>query len=207
MTSRREETPKIYAGGMTGTSIVLNGTSSAGKSSIALALQRRWPGPLQVSGLDTFLGCQSAAFFGVDDNVAPGFTWLPGTVGGRPAYRITLGPVGRALTRAAAAFWRSSAEQGIDQVIDDVWLTRDQADELHRALSGSRVLWVGVHCPLEELERRERERRDRRHGTARGQFDLVHNWRPYNLNLDTTALSPAECADLIMAALEVFRPM
>lgn len=192
---------------MTSTSIVLNGTSSAGKSSIALALQHRWPGPLQVSGLDTFLGCQSAAFFGLGDNVAPGFTWLPATIGGRPAYRIALGPAGRALTRAAAAFWGSSAKQGIDQVIDDVWLTRDQADELHRALSGSRVLWVGVHCPLEELERRERERRDRRHGTAHGQFDLVHNWRPYDLNLDTTALNPEECADQIMAALEVVRPM
>jgi chloramphenicol 3-O-phosphotransferase len=34
---------------------VLNGTSSAGSSSIALAQQRRWSGPLQVSGLNAFL--------------------------------------------------------------------------------------------------------------------------------------------------------
>jgi chloramphenicol 3-O phosphotransferase len=186
---------------VTGTSIVLNGTSSAGKSSIALALQQRWPGPLQVSGLDTFLRCQSAAFFGLGNDVAPGFSWLPAAIGDGFGYRIALGPAGHALTRAAAAFWRSTAELGLDQVIDDVWITREQADQLPRALVDSRVLWVGVHCPLVVLERRERERGDRRRGTARGQFDLVHGWRPYDLELDTSTMSPEECAEQIMAAL------
>jgi chloramphenicol 3-O phosphotransferase len=188
--------------GVTGTSIVLNGASSSGKSSIALALQHRWPGPLQVSGLDTFLSCQSAAFFGVGDDIAPGFSWRPATIGGRPGYRIALGPAGRAVTRAAAAFWRSCAEHGLDQVIDDVWVTREQADELHRALAGLRVLWVGVHCPLDVLEARERDRGDRRPGTARGQFDVIHGWRPYDIEVDTSALSPQECAERITAALD-----
>jgi hypothetical protein len=47
-----------------GLTVVLNGPSSAGKSSIGRALQARWAGPLQLSGIDTFLGCQSAPFFG-----------------------------------------------------------------------------------------------------------------------------------------------
>lgn len=41
---------------MGGVCIVLNGASSAGKTSVALALRDRWQGPLQISGIDTFLG-------------------------------------------------------------------------------------------------------------------------------------------------------
>jgi chloramphenicol 3-O phosphotransferase len=33
--------------------------------------------------------------------------------------------------------------------------------------AGLDVIFIGVHCPLEELERREKERKDRRKGEAR----------------------------------------
>ena len=47
-----------------------NGPSCSGKSSIAAALQDRWPRPLQSTGVDTFLASQSERFFAIDD-VAP----------------------------------------------------------------------------------------------------------------------------------------
>ena len=46
--------------------IVLNGPSCSGKSSIAAALQDRWPRPLQSTGIDTFLASQSERFFAID---------------------------------------------------------------------------------------------------------------------------------------------
>ena len=193
-----------------GRCIVLNGASSSGKTSIAVELQRRWSGPLQVSGIDTFLACQSAALFGLDA-VAPGFSWLPERADGqsvdgrpvdaRPAYRIEVGPIGSAMLRAAQAFWHACASLGLDQVIDDVWLTREQACGLRSSLAGLPACYVAVRCPLEELERRERERGDRTLGTARGQHDLVHGWGPYDLEVDTSRQSPAECAGLILAYL------
>ena len=59
---------------MTATCIVLNGPSSSGKSSIAAVLQELWPGPLQVTGLDTFLAAQSRPFFASDGRTVAGFS-------------------------------------------------------------------------------------------------------------------------------------
>jgi chloramphenicol 3-O phosphotransferase len=183
------------------TCIVLNGASSSGKSSIAGELQRRWPGPLQVSGIDTFLACQSAAFFGLGV-VAPGFSWLPEPAAdGSPAYRIEVGPTGSAVLQAAQAFWRACASLGLDQVIDDVWLTREQVSGLGSSLAGRPTCYVGVRCPLEELERRERERGDRTLGTARGQYGVVHSWGRYDIEVDTSRQTSRECAEAIVSFL------
>ena len=188
---------------MAGRCIVLNGASSSGKTAIACALRELWPkpSPLQLSGFDTFLSCQSREFYGIDGETAPGFTWRATTLDGVAAQQIVTGPLGAALIRAAHAYWRACAEEGFDQLIDDVWLTREQALGLKGVLEGFDVLWVGVHCPLDVLEARERTRGDRPVGQARGQADLVHSWTSYDLELDTSKRSSTECAQEILAAL------
>src|SRR5437867_49635 len=119
---------------MPGITIVLNGASSSGKSSIARALQERWDGPLQVSGIDTFLALQSASFFAVHPETTAGFTWHETVVDGVAACDIVPGPLGEAMIRAAQRYWRACADGGIDQVCDDVWLSQKQFDDLARAL-------------------------------------------------------------------------
>jgi chloramphenicol 3-O phosphotransferase len=185
---------------MGGVCIVLNGASSVGKTSIALALRDRWPGPLQVSGIDTFLICQSDSFFG-DGSPAPGFAWVPTTIDRVPAFDIVVGPLGRGLERAAQRFWRACADVGLDQVVDDVWLTAEQALEFKSLMTGVNVLWVGVICPIEVIEQRERDRGDRRVGQARGHAHLVHTWTTYDIEVDTSLLSPAACASAILDVL------
>jgi chloramphenicol 3-O phosphotransferase len=185
---------------MAGVCIVLNGASSSGKTSIALALRDRWPGPLQISGIDTFLLCQSESFFG-DGSPAPGFAWIPAVVAGMPAFDVVAGPLGTALLRTAQVFWRACADEGLDQVVDDVWLTEDQALGFKSLMAGAHVLWVGVTCPLEVIEQRERDRGDRRVGQARGHAHLVHRWTGYDVEVDTSHLSPVECASIILDAI------
>lgn len=183
---------------MTAVCIVLNGSSGSGKSSIASALQKRWPRPLQVTGIDTFLASQSARFFVGDGS---GFTWVPTTVDGEPAFEILLGPLGLGMVRASHAYWAACAQAGLDQVIDDVWLVPEQPAGLQDALVGANTIWVGVHCPLPILEQRERERGDRTIGTARGQHGRVHRFRTYDLEVDTSIATPDECAEAIIAAV------
>jgi chloramphenicol 3-O phosphotransferase len=186
---------------MPGTCIVLNGTSGAGKSSIASALQDLWPGPLQVTGLDTFLASQSRKFFGMDGRLAEGFSWIPVTVDGQHAFTVVPGPLGLGMIRASHAYWAACALAGLDQVIDDVWLVPDQPVGLRSALTdaGANALWVGVRCPLIVAEEREKARGDRPVGNARGQYDLVHTFGGYDVEVDTSVASARECARTIIA--------
>lgn len=181
--------------------MVLNGASSAGVTSIGRVLQARWPGPLQLSGLDTFLGLQSAPFSGDRQRSAGGFDRLPVPGAPEALTEVRAGPLGRALVSAAHACWRASAAGGLDQVVDDVWLTRPAADALTTALAGLPVLWVGVRCDVAVLAERERRRGDRPLGQARWQAGQVHRWRGYDLEVDTTATTAEQCADRVLEAL------
>ena len=186
---------------MTATCIVLNGTSCSGKSSIAAALQELWPRPLQVTGIDTFLAAQSKRFFALDGRVAAGFSWVPVTVDGQPAFCWVPGPLGLEMIKASHAYWAACAAAGLDQVIDDVWLVPDQPAGLQDALLAANTLWV-LHCPLAIAEQRERERGNRIVGTVRGQQALVHTFRKYDVEVDTSVATPRECAEAILAVLD-----
>ena len=128
--------------------IVLNGPSCSGKSSIAAALQERWPRPLQSTGIDTFLASQSERFFAIDGTLIDGISWVPTTIDSMPAFDIVPGELGLGMIRASHSFWSSCVEAGLDQVIDDVWVIPEQPTGSERALSRATVLWVGVHCPF-----------------------------------------------------------
>ena len=64
---------------------------------------------------------------------------------------------------------------------------------------------MGVHCPLDELERREKARGDRDMGLAKTQLQYVHQHEVYDVEVDTYRNNLTVCADQIMAALEAGR--
>ena len=158
--------------------------------------------PLQVTGIDTFLAAQSKRFFAIGGHGAAGFSWVPVTVDGQPAFDVVPGPLGLGMIKASQAYWAACAGAGLDQVIDDVWLVPDQPAGLQDALVAANTLWVGVHCPLASAEQREAERGDRIAGTVRGQYGLVHTFRKYDVDVDTSVATPQECAQAILAALD-----
>jgi chloramphenicol 3-O phosphotransferase len=85
--------------------------------------------------------------------------------------------------------------EGGDDVIVDIVL-RD-AVERWRPF---RVLFVALHCPVEELERREAAR-GRRPGLTRGQAAWVQRAGICDLALDKSRCSPEACARQIVEAL------
>jgi chloramphenicol 3-O phosphotransferase len=161
--------------GRRGQIIFLNGTSSSGKSSIAEQL---------LLMLDP-----------------PHFYMAVDTINGMRARQKTseLDPAGLAavLTRTRAGFHRAVAGMAaagndviVDHVLSEPWRLLDCLD----VLADYRVVFVGVRCSPGELERRERARRDRLPGQAAAQLDQVHAHELYDLECDTTAASPHECA-------------
>jgi chloramphenicol 3-O phosphotransferase len=65
------------------------------------------------------------------------------------------------------------------------------------------VLFDGVRCPRDIVLRREVERKDGRTlGQAEAHFEVVHRWGAYDVEVDTSVLTPDEAAARIKAALD-----
>jgi chloramphenicol 3-O phosphotransferase len=65
-------------------------------------------------------------------------------------------------------------------------------------LSPFDIRFVGLFAPLHILEARELARGDRDIGLARWQYDRVHRNIAYDLEIDTSVLTPSQCAQLIL---------
>jgi chloramphenicol 3-O phosphotransferase len=170
--------------------VVLNGGSSAGKTTLTRALQDILPEVWFRAGIDTFLGAASIRLYdhplrltiGKDGSVrrGPEFDQL------YEAYRASVGTFARG---------------GANVIIDEVLLGGGSEQQAWRAALSAEPLWVGIRCRAEEAERRETQRGDRDTGMARGQADAVHDGVVYDVDLDLTAMSTAEAVVPIVAAI------
>jgi chloramphenicol 3-O phosphotransferase len=161
-----------------GNIIFLNGTSSSGKTGIAKTLQGILDEPYLHFCIDTFL-------------------WM---LPDRYLSQEALPTVGPKVISGMHHCIAASASIGNNIIVDHVLEQEQWLKECTRLLADLPVLFVGVRCPLEELERRERTR-NRQRGTARSQFDLVHAHGVYDLEVDTYAHNPMDCALQIKDAL------
>ena len=185
--------------------ILLNGASSAGKTTLARALQRVWPEPLQHIALDQFRDGMAGRYRGM--NAAPGD---PGALGLNvvpvrtpcgPGTALHFGAVGvralRAMRRAAAAF----AAAGVDVVLDDLLLEPAFLRDYLDVLRDRAVTFVGVRCDLATANAREAARPGRFPGTARAHWQRVHAGCVYDVEVDTGASNPAECAAQVLTVV------
>ncbi len=172
--------------------ILLNGVGSAGKSTIAKALQAITAEPFLHVEMDAFLEMLPEASFGHPDGV----TFETTIEDGKPSVVITTGPVAERALRGMRHAIVAMAAQGNNLIVDDVLLGGEKA-EYAALLAPFEVFRVGVFAPLDVLEARERERGDRWVGLARWQYDRVHKDMAYDLAIDAAGATPAECAELI----------
>ncbi len=117
-------------------------------------------------------------------------------------------PIDRVVARAQAGFHRAVAGMAragnhlvVDQVLSRPWRLPD----LLGLLDGLDVTFVGVHCSAPELARREKARGDRDIGQAARQLPVAHAHRVYDVECDTEAAGPRECALRIKEHLDLGR--
>jgi chloramphenicol 3-O phosphotransferase len=178
--------------------IYLNGTSSSGKSSIARALQERTDELYLHVQLDVFM--QMVPPHGWERADGMVLTFLP-------AYgaQVDFGPVCQPLFSGFHRSLAALASAGNQLIVDDVLLEDRWLREALEALVEHEVCFVGVHCPVEVAEARERQRSDRAEGVARGQYDQVHRHGVYDVEVDTSLLTPQACAERILEAQQRLR--
>jgi chloramphenicol 3-O phosphotransferase len=146
--------------------VLLNGPSSAGKTTLAQAVARRLPTPWLQMPVDLFHQIRTRPDADLTDR-----QW-------HDVYHRTRAAYHRALVGAATS--------GMDVLADHVLNEHWRLDDLLRLTDGVDVLLVHVTCSPKELRRRERLRGDRDTGTALHQQRLVFQHGDCDLAVDTT---------------------
>jgi chloramphenicol 3-O phosphotransferase len=172
--------------------ILLHGTTSSGKTTVARAIQRLSDCPWLRLGIDTFWTGVHERWFEFGDGADEGFRWLDDG-------QIVPGPVGQQLAAAMRAAVAAVARLGFPVITDDVFIDPEWADAWRRVLAGVPTVWVGVFAPLEIVEERERRRGDRIRGEARAQYDVIHRGIEYDVTVDTSRHDADACAQAILS--------
>ena len=191
-----------------GQMVILNGPSRAGKTSIATVIQQTFEGIWMGLGMDLHIKATPPAY-------RPGVGLRPQI----PEYAIQTDP-DRVLLEVLedkvpilyAALYESIVAHtrlGLN-VVADVYhhdfYTRPRGilADCARRLSGLPTLFVGVHCPTEVIwQRREatwEQNRDTVGEDVRVAVELgkrAARGHRYDLEVDTSCLSPEECAEVI----------
>jgi chloramphenicol 3-O phosphotransferase len=168
---------------MTGKIIFVNGASSSGKSTLCRALQARLELPFWHYSIDHFRHS-----------------------GVLPDERIERGDFSWALMRPAffEGFHRclpALAQAGNNLLVEHIIETAEWRSRLEQLFRPFDVFWVGLHCPLAELEKRELQRGDRRVGEAREDHATVHAHCTYDIEVDSTR----PLADNVRAVIDAWQ--
>ena len=162
--------------------IFLNGTSSSGKTSIALELRNRIEEIYFIYSRDVF------------QSMFPGHIWTDDEL------MRTIGPsMFRGFHNSIATF----AAAGNRVIVDHVLNRQEWVYDCAEALSGIKTIFIGVKCPIDVAEERERVRGDREIGLVRSQYDVVHAHNLYDLEVDTSKNRAGECADMIIERMKI----
>lgn len=188
--------------------ILVNGPSSAGKTTLCRALQAAIEHPYLVVGFDDFIFMSAPRYYrGADTKqqsetdalTALGVEMVQTSPPGAPiSVTARFGPVFRRMLDAMAPAVRTLIDHDNDVIFDHVLHDRAMYESYIRASSGLDVFSIGVMCPLDVLERRERARGDRVLGRARGLADVVHTFCAYDTTVDTDAMATEACVRKVL---------
>ncbi len=161
--------------------ILINGASSSGKKTFAKALQAKLDQPFWHFSFDHI---RNSGVLPLDRLRDDDFSWpemRPGVFDG----------FHRCLPVLAGA--------GNNLIVEHIIETKEWMSDLVELLSGADVYFVAVHCPLDELERREQARGDRRAEEARRDYESIHGHCLYDMEIDGTAPTESSIRALIAA--------
>jgi chloramphenicol 3-O phosphotransferase len=189
--------------------VILNGAPLAGKSSIVKVIQETFDGVWMNLGVDVFARGVTPKRYqpGIGLRPGPG----PGFGGDAPELEPLVPTFYAALYESIAVHSRLGLK-----VVTDIGhhgaIHQDILSDCAQRLAGLPVLFVGVRCPIEEIMKR-RNQAGREGGYVAGTDDdpvpppvalwqeEVHKPGIYDLEVDTSLLSPQGCAEVIRQRL------
>lgn len=182
--------------------IILNGAPRSGKSSIVKVIQETFDGPWMNLGVDVFKEHITPQRY------SPAIGLRPGGEG--PDLEPLIVVLYAAMYETIAAHSRLGLNVIVDVGHHDSYSRpRGILVDSARRLNGLPVLFVGVRCPIEIIMERRRKTWGRG-GSADDPVPRpvqlwqreVHDPGIYDLEVDTSLLSPEACAEVIQRRLE-----
>jgi chloramphenicol 3-O phosphotransferase len=180
--------------------ILVNGPSSAGKTTLCRGLQAAIAHPYLCIGFDDFIftsaeryyrGADTAEQSDQDRFTADGVRMVVTSAPDEPrSVAAVFGPVFRSLIDGMAPAVRALVDTGSSVIFDHVLHDREMYDSAVRSFAGLDVFRVGVVS-----------RGDRVLGRARGLADVVHQFCEYDVVVDTGKDDPKSCIDQVQARL------
>lgn len=166
--------------------IIIHGPSSAGKTTLARAVQEQFDIPFLRFSFDVF-----REVLPMNQVNSGAYSWPEM----RPA-------VFKGVHQCVPAL----ATAGNNVLFEHIIETQEWLDHLVEILAGLDVFFVGLQCSLAELERREALRGDRRTGEARNDLQTVHSFAVYDLELNSEQPAEDNARRLIAAWKQRRRP-
>ena len=192
---------------MSPTIIFLNGTSSSGKTTLAKELQEQLDQPYLHLALDQFRDSLPDKFRGLNSpREAPGARGLnvvPSVNADSYTTSIVFGDTGKIMLKGMRKAMAAMAAVGNNIIVDDIILETNFLNEYLRIFQKLEVYFVGVRCPIEIVNERESNRPGRFPGTAASHLVICHEHDIYDIEVNTAAHSPKECASLILKRMQI----
>lgn len=184
--------------------IILNGAPRSGKSSIVAAIQESFEGVWTKLGVDSYAQITPPRY-------RPGIGLRPG--GERPDLELLVSQLYAALYESIAAHSRLGLNLVADVGHHDSYSRPlDCLADCARRLAGLPVLFIAVRCPIDVILQRRAESAEENAYVIGSPADpaplpvrrwqeAVHSPGLYDLEVDTSVLSPMQCAERISELL------
>lgn len=181
--------------------IFLNGCSSAGKTSIAKAIQEISETPWLHLDQKSIIDMMPMTHLPFGTQSEDGLHFVPGDNAYGPTLHATSGEYGTRLFEAIPFVAAALADTMGDLVIDSIVTRQNTWDSYLYQLRHHSVLCVGVICALDVMQAREILRGRNVPGLSNDQFHRIY-YGTCALTIDTTHKTPHQAATLILRHLQ-----
>jgi chloramphenicol 3-O phosphotransferase len=192
---------------MPGNVILLNGCSSAGKTTLALELQKLSEEHFQYIALDQFRDGLPPSLRGLNSpEQDPGYRGLnvvPEIKDGKLVTSIKFGDYGEKVLKVMRRTVSQLARAGCSVVVDDILFEKKYLIDYANVLEPNTSWFVAVKCDLDIVRAREAQRAGRFPGTADSHYDSIHEHGvPYDIEVNTSRTCASALATEIIEGMK-----
>lgn len=187
--------------------VILNGVSSAGKSTLQKIISNYRTKEFWISfGFDYGVGMTVPQYSYSEPFVSNNYDFFCQNIRcddeNGPCIKLKYGPFGNLMLKSLNRAIKEYANQGINIAVDYLAYEKNWAKDLEECLKDIPHIWVKVYGEPEKIIEREKNRPGAVKGIARPYMEIIHDGIKYDLEINTTKENSDESFKKINLAIE-----